>query len=36
LTDVRQVDENGMLDGEDVIPGFSCRLQELLAAEDAS
>jgi Uma2 family endonuclease len=36
FTDVRQVDEHGTLDGEDVIPGFSCRLQDLLTAEDAS
>lgn len=31
LTDVRQVDLDGTLDGGDVLPGFAVRLRELLA-----
>ena len=31
LTDVREVAEDGDLDGEDVVPGFRCRLGEILA-----
>jgi Uma2 family endonuclease len=27
---VRVVDEHGLLDGEDVLPGFSCRLGDFL------
>ena len=30
LTDVRNVDERGSLDGADVLPGFRCALSELL------
>lgn len=30
LTDVRRVERAGTLDGEDVVPGFTCRLSELL------
>lgn len=30
LTDVRLISENGSLDGEDVLPGFSCRLRDIL------
>lgn len=31
LTDVRRVDRDGVLDGDDVVPGFTCLLSELLA-----
>lgn len=31
LTDVRRVERDGVLDGEDVVPGFTCTLSELLA-----
>ena len=31
LTDVRRIEHDGALDGEDVVPGFNCRLAELLA-----
>jgi Uma2 family endonuclease len=31
LTHVRVIGENDALDGEDVVPGFSCRLGDLLA-----
>lgn len=31
LTEVRTVNEGGELDGEGVVPGFRCRLAELLA-----
>jgi 2-phospho-L-lactate guanylyltransferase (CobY/MobA/RfbA family) len=30
LMDVHEVAEEGSLSGEDVVPGFSCRLSELL------
>lgn len=30
LTDVRRVERDGVLDGEDVVPGFTCALSELL------
>jgi hypothetical protein len=30
LTDVRVIDETGSLDGEDVLPGFTCRLTDVL------
>lgn len=30
LTDVRVIDESSSLDGEDVLPGFSCRLTDIL------
>ncbi len=30
LTDVREVQETGRLEGEDVVPGFSCPLAEVL------
>jgi Uma2 family endonuclease len=30
LTDVKVISESGMLDGEDVVPGFSCPLSEIL------
>jgi Uma2 family endonuclease len=33
LTEVAVVDESGALDGEDVLPGFRCRLAEVLAPE---
>jgi len=29
LTDVRRLAENGVLDGEDVVPGFACPLAEV-------
>lgn len=31
LTDVRRVGHDGVLDGEDVVPGFTCPLSDLLA-----
>jgi Uma2 family endonuclease len=31
LTDVRRVERDGLLEGEDVVPGFTCPLSELLA-----
>jgi Uma2 family endonuclease len=31
LTDIRRVERDGVLDGEDVVPGFTCALSELLA-----
>jgi len=31
LTSVRELDENGSLDGEDVVPGFRCALKDVLA-----
>lgn len=31
LTDVRQLDVEGVLDGEDVLPGFRCPLREILS-----
>ena len=31
LTEVRQITDEGSLDGEDVLPGFSCPLAGLLA-----
>ena len=31
LTDVRQLAEDGILEGEDVVPGFSCPLRDVLA-----
>jgi Uma2 family endonuclease len=31
LTDIRQLGENDSLDGEDVLPGFSCPLREMFA-----
>ncbi len=30
LTDVRQIGEDGALDGEEVVPGFRCRLSDVL------
>ena len=30
LTDIRVIAENEMLDGEDVVPGFSCPLKDVL------
>lgn len=30
LTDIRHVDRDGSLDGEDVLPGFRCRLGDLV------
>ena len=30
LTDVRQIEEDGVLDGEEVVPGFRCHLSEVL------
>jgi len=30
LTDVREVPDDGSLDGEDVLPGFTCRLAEIV------
>ena len=30
LTDVRVIDAAGSLDGEDVLPGFTCRLADIL------
>ena len=30
LTDVREVALDGMLDGEEVLPGFRCALREIL------
>jgi len=29
-TSVREIDATGILDGEDVVPGFRCTLAELL------
>jgi Uma2 family endonuclease len=31
LTDVRRVERDGVLDGEDVVSDFTCALSELLA-----
>ena len=31
LTDVREVGEDDDLDGEDVVPGFRCRLRDVIA-----
>jgi hypothetical protein len=31
LTDVREIGEDDALDGEDVVPGFRCRLGDVLA-----
>ena len=31
LTDVRRIEHDGALDGEDVVPGFNCQLAEPLA-----
>jgi Uma2 family endonuclease len=31
LTDVRRIEHDGALDGEDVVPGFNCPLAELLS-----
>lgn len=31
LTDVRRLDETEALEGEDVVPGFSCPLRDILA-----
>ncbi len=31
LTDVRRVERDGVLDGEDVVPGFTCALSSLFA-----
>lgn len=31
LTDVREVGPSGVLDGEDVLQGFSCLLQDVLS-----
>lgn len=33
LTAVRVLDETGELDGEDVLPGFRCRLADVLGPE---
>jgi hypothetical protein len=30
MTDVRQIPESGSLEGDDVIPGFSCPLVDIL------
>lgn len=30
LTDVRRIERDGTLDGEDVLPGFSCPLAQIL------
>jgi Uma2 family endonuclease len=30
LSDVREIGDDDVLDGEDVIPGFRCRLAEIL------
>lgn len=32
LTDVRSLGPNDFLDGEEVVPGFRCRLAEILGA----
>jgi Uma2 family endonuclease len=31
LTDVKELGSEGTLDGEDVVPGFACPLQDILA-----
>lgn len=31
LTDVEEIDAEGFLDGEDVVPGFRCALRDILA-----
>lgn len=31
LTDIRRVEQDGVLEGEDVLPGFTCALADLLA-----
>lgn len=36
LTAVRSLDESDMLDGEDIVPGFRCLLQEIFAARRPS
>jgi Uma2 family endonuclease len=33
LTDVREVGPSGALDGEDVLPGFSCLLRDVLSQQ---
>lgn len=33
LTDVREIGENEALDGEDVLPGFACKLATVLDPE---
>jgi hypothetical protein len=30
VTDVRVIGETGLLDGEDVVPGFACPLKDVL------
>ncbi len=30
LTQVRRIGREGLFDGEDVLPGFSCRITEIL------